>query len=140
MLGLAAGTRFFISIERLFISPNKFQKKIHLLSAIQFTITIYFLIILLFAITKVSFTNYIIPVLLFVGGFLGGIHFPMAVEIAGESSAGILYGIDLFGASLGALITATILIPILGILSTSLIFILWNLIVSLGLFQIRVPD
>ncbi|MEO0126481.1 MAG: hypothetical protein ABIL44_01870 [candidate division WOR-3 bacterium] len=140
MLGLAAGTLFFIWIEKLFIVKNKLQKKIHLLSAIQFTIAIYFLIILLFAITKMSFTNYIIAVLIFVGGFLGGLHFPVALDIAGESSAGILYGVDLFGASLGALVTAIIFIPVLGILNTSLIFILWNLIVSLGLFQTRVPD
>lgn len=56
-----------------------------------------------------------------VAGFIGGLQFPLANKIClGQKgyvakTAGLLYGIDLLGACLGALLTSAILIPIIGI-------------------------
>ncbi len=135
MLGLAMGTLFFIKM-RIFRKIDTLQKKLNFLSTIQITIGIYFLIIFICTFTKVEFINYIIAILLLAGGFLNGLHFPLVIDIFFEKKSGILYGIDLLGASFGALITALIFIPILGILYTSVLFIILNFIVGLGLFQL----
>lgn len=56
-----------------------------------------------------------------VAGFIGGLQFPLANKISlGQKGhigkiAGLLYGVDLLGACLGALLTSTVLIPIIGI-------------------------
>ncbi|MEO0095143.1 MAG: methyltransferase [candidate division WOR-3 bacterium] len=137
MLGLALGTLWFINIEKCDKLLNTSQKKMCWLSTIQFFLGIYLTVIILLASTKIFCTNYAIALLILLGGFLGGIHFPLSLEIVGSRNAGILYGIDLFGASLSAIITAIIFIPILGIINTLLIFIMGNLIVSLGIFKNR---
>jgi len=68
-----------------------------------------------------SWTFTMIP---FFAGFIGGYQFPLANRIilaAGGSparTAGFLYGFDLAGSSLGAILTSAFLIPILGIYST----------------------
>jgi len=61
-----------------------------------------------------------------VAGFIGGLQFPLANKIClGErkqigKTAGLIYGLDLLGSCAGALLTATLLIPILGIFNTCL--------------------
>ncbi len=56
-----------------------------------------------------------------VAGFIGGLQFPIANKIClGQKGhigkiAGFLYGVDLLGACLGALLTSAVLIPIIGI-------------------------
>jgi len=140
MLGLATGTLFSLRIIKSFQSPVPSRNNLHMLSAIQCAIGTYFLIILLFALARVCFANYIIAFLLCIGGFLVGMYFPLAIEVAGESNAAIIYGTDLFGASFGALITTMLFIPILGIPNTSLIFILWNFIVGFGLLSLIPVD
>jgi len=59
-----------------------------------------------------------------IAGFMGGMQYPLAVfiqkEILGQDGeitvlAGLTYSADVFGAMLGALLTATILVPLLGI-------------------------
>ncbi len=137
MFGLASGTLFSIRIIKSFQSSALSRKNLCMLSATQCAIGIYFLIILLFALTNGSYANYIIALLVFIGGFLVGMYFPLAIKIAGEPKAAILYGTDLFGASFGALITTILFIPILGIPNTSLIFILWNFVVGFGLFKVH---
>jgi len=63
----------------------------------------------------------IFPLLIFIFGVVGGMQFPLASKIAfGKKEdvgrvAGLLYGIDLIGGMIGALLIAAILIPILGI-------------------------
>jgi predicted membrane-bound spermidine synthase len=77
--------------------------------------------------------NIIVPVLMFFGGFLGGLHFPLSVRILARKKAGIVYAVDLFGSSLGALITSVIFIPILGIVFTLFLFIALNFLIAIGL-------
>jgi len=60
----------------------------------------------------------------FVSGFLGGVHFGLAVLVTsavGRSSeriGGILYALDLAGAAMGALIASFLVLPIFGIIHT----------------------
>lgn len=62
-----------------------------------------------------------------IAGFIGGFQFPLANKIYPVNEkkeigrvAGLSYGLDLLGASLGAFLTAIFLIPILGIPKTCL--------------------
>ncbi|MGB9721307.1 MAG: hypothetical protein ACPL28_07520 [bacterium] len=130
MLGLASGTFSYMKIRsaHLILIANT-----HCLSNIQFFIGLYFLVILLIAVAKLPGVNYFIASLTFLGGFLGGFHFPLTIEILGNERAGIIYGVDLLGASLSAIITAIIFIPIIGIIYTLLVFVLLNILVSIGL-------
>lgn len=140
MLGLTCGTFIYIRFKKKlfedYSSPLKgegMSENFRTLPLIQLSIAFYFLIILFMSITKISGANYATGVLIFMGGFLGGLHFPLSVEILSSKKAGVLYGIDLLGSSFGAIITTVILIPILGILYTVLIFITLNILVSIGL-------
>ena len=62
-----------------------------------------------------------------IAGFLGGVQFPLAARILFAESggtgkvAGYLYGVDLLGSCLGAVLASTILIPILGIVGTCML-------------------
>ena len=65
--------------------------------------------------------NLIFPLLMFLTGVIGGLQFPIANKIIlGKKSgvgevAGGLYGTDLIGGMLGALLAVSILIPVIGI-------------------------
>lgn len=127
MLGLASGTLYYLK------SQHFSRNLITMLSNIEFVISLYFTMIILLSMIRLPVANIIIPILIFIGGFLGGLHFPVSVKILGKEKAGIIYSVDLLGSSLGALVTAVILIPILGIVFTLFIFILLNLLVGIGL-------
>jgi spermidine synthase len=75
--------------------------------------------------TALSVTSDIIfPAIPVVAGFLGGFQFPLAGKIymdekAGPGRAGgFLYGADLSGACLGALLSGAVFIPLAGIVNT----------------------
>jgi spermidine synthase len=53
----------------------------------------------------------------FAAGFVGGLQFPLAAALhsARNASAGTLYGLDLFGACLGALAVSSVLVPTFGL-------------------------
>lgn len=83
----------------------------------------------------------VLPVL---SGFIGGFQYPLAAQsissyqkhISPSHSEGILYAVDTFGASLGAIFVAIVLIPTLGITSVAIMcsclsfFVLIWLVVS----------
>jgi spermidine synthase len=61
------------------------------------------------------------PMLALVAGELGGAEFPLAVALTRGTPgrvAGLLYGADLVGGCLGAVVTSTLLIPVLGLPAT----------------------
>ncbi len=72
-----------------------------------------------------------------IAGFIGGLQFPLANKIClGRGGyigkvAGHLYGVDLLGACLGALLTSAVLIPIIGINNTCYLTSLMNALVLL---------
>ncbi|MFQ6003379.1 MAG: hypothetical protein ACE5KJ_06490, partial [Candidatus Zixiibacteriota bacterium] len=69
-----------------------------------------------------------------IAGFIGGFQFPLASKICLEGgekvgrTAGLLYGVDLLGSCLGALLASAILIPILGIISTLILVAILNFV------------
>lgn len=78
-----------------------------------------------------------------IAGFIGGFQFPLASKICLEEdgkevgrTAGLLYGVDLLGSCLGALLASTILIPIVGITSTLILVAILNFLI---LILILVP-
>ncbi len=127
MLGLALGTLFYMSSYWFRKSTTK------LLSNVEFIMGLYFAIIILILFLKLPSANIIIPILIFFGGFMGGLHFPLSVAILKRKKAGIVYGVDLIGSSIGALITSIIFIPILGIIFTLFIFVVLNVLIAIGL-------
>ncbi len=83
-------------------------------------------------------SNIVFPFLPVIAGAIGGVQFPLANRIylasgkeTGRVSA-LSYGVDLFGACLGALLAASFLVPVLGILQTCMLVGLINAVV-LGL-------
>jgi spermidine synthase len=71
------------------------------------------------------------PVLALFSGVMGGCQFTMAGKVfhAGrEKGAGALYGIDLMGSVLGALLLSTFLVPVYGFFKTSLVIVAVNLV------------
>ena len=76
--------------------------------------------------------NVVFPFLPVIAGIIGGVQFPLANRIYLESEdemgrvAGLSYGLDLFGACIGAFIAAAFLIPVLGIFGTCLLVALIN--------------
>ena len=81
----------------------------------------------------------VFAVLALIFGFLGGIHFSLAVRVlagatvASEKIGGGLYGLDLLGAAGGALIASLFLIPLYGILTTIDVFAAFTGIGALAL-------
>jgi len=88
-------------------------------------------------------SNIVFTLLPVISGFMGGVLFPVAnkIYIGKEEgvgrSAGLSYGMDLFGSCLGALLAGTFLIPVLGIPKACLAAALLNLAVILPLVLSR---
>ena len=79
-------------------------------------------------------SNIVLPFLPIIAGFIGGFQFPLANRLYLQSreglvrAAGLIYGLDLFGSCLGALLVSIFLLPILGILRVCLLVALLNLV------------
>jgi spermidine synthase len=109
---------------------------------IEFLIFVFSLILPLILIFLSSFENmflislssiFIFPLLMIIIASLVGMEFPLASKLHLrkkniEHTAGVLYGSDLFGACVGALITSTLLIPIIGIINVCILTGILNLI------------
>jgi len=71
------------------------------------------------------------PVVALVSGLLGGYQFPLASRVffAGETvrSPGMLYGLDLLGACVGAVVLSAFLFPVYGFLRSALLMAVVNL-------------
>jgi len=83
--------------------------------------------------------NVIFPALPAVAGFIGGLQFPLGNRIclnarhgAGRTG-GLTYGVDLLGASLGAVIVSAFMIPCLGVFQTCAAVGLLNASALLGI-------
>ncbi len=127
MLGLACGTLYYLKSQA--IRANALRA----LTYLEFLVAVYFGCIIVLSLVMIPGTQIIIPVLIFGGGFFGGLHFPLSVEVLKQEKAGYVYSTDLIGSSLGALLTAVILVPILGIAYALIIFAVLNLLVGTGL-------
>jgi spermidine synthase len=127
MLGLACGTLYYLK------SPAIRENAIRTLAWLEVLVAAYFGLIIILTFIMVPGTQIIIPVLIFGGGVFGGLHFPLSVKALTRQSAGYVYSTDLIGSSIGALLTAVILVPIVGIVYALVIFAILNLLVGIGL-------
>ena len=77
------------------------------------------------------------PFMAVLSGTLGGYEFAVATEIfftdpeTSQGSMGVLYGVDLFGACLGALLVSAFLVPLFGFWKTAQIIAIANLVAAL---------
>jgi spermidine synthase len=120
MAGLALGSSGSNQLlTRCSSSSNKRTKKI--LIAVQIAIIIYSGLFPLLISSPIRTPTLVFPLLALLAGFLTGMAFPLALALARGSpsqAAGTLYGSDLVGGCLGALIGAGLFIPVLGIPQT----------------------
>jgi predicted membrane-bound spermidine synthase len=99
----------------------------------------------LFPPSLASATERVFPFLTLVAGFLGGVHFPLAnkVYLKGRKEVGriggLIYGIDLAGSAIGALVISVILVPIAGVAQGIALIVVVNLsaILCLGMAALR---
>jgi predicted membrane-bound spermidine synthase len=66
------------------------------------------------------------PLLAGIAGVLTGAVFPLAAALSGSGDQGgrvasLLYGADLMGGCVGALVTSAVLVPVLGVVQTCLV-------------------
>ncbi len=140
MIGLTLGSWF--SLKAIKTMKARFRNFI----LFQIILTCYPLIIaaVLFLLSQNTLSAFFIQIiflLLIVGvGLIGGYQFPLAnylifnAQQRIERSGGMLYASDLFGSVIGALITSTVLIPILGLVYTGIGFSMINLAILFVLF------
>jgi spermidine synthase len=120
MAGLAAGG---------YLTNNYFDR-LGAPKRLMGTVFIVFAVLLLLFIACVSYLTlpvWLFPLFSLLFGSLVGLYFPLAVR-AGETPgrgvgglAGLLYGADLFGGALAAVLATIFFIPVLGIVLTALI-------------------
>lgn len=107
------------------------------------------LMLALVALSKVTFlaqrpviANVAFSLMTLTAGVVGGLQFPLAAKLhpASSESTGVtaatLYGMDLFGACAGALLSSALIIPVMGIPRTCLVVLGLN-VISLILLILR---
>ncbi len=130
MAGLAIGT----AITHRYVA-NKANT--NTLAAVQFAIAALACLIAVLlpraaAIESAAIVFMLFSVLTFVSGLLNGLDFPLAAECfmalnrQAERSAGTVYGIELFGACLGAIVASAVVAPIMGIIACCLLAAIVN--------------
>jgi len=133
MFGLILGT--------IWIKKRLKEERIDfkLLIKTQISILLYPLILILtiFIFRDYKFSSigeFLIPLLPFIPGFIGGIQFPLASFFVGKKlknknqAGGFNYAYDLFGSCLGSILISLIFIPFLGIINSIFFVFLLNLI------------
>jgi spermidine synthase len=117
-LGGAAGQRVAVSGQQLAGSGWGGRRA---LVAVQLGVAIYSGVFPLVLSLPISTPTLLFPLLALVAGALTGTAFPLAVALMRGSparAAGALYGADLVGGCLGALLGAVLFVPLLGIPQT----------------------
>jgi len=78
-----------------------------------------------------------------IAGFIGGLQYPLATQLIRinrnkspvSQTGSFLYALDVFGATLGAILTATIFIPLLGVTQVAMFCCILNAVVLVLLFR-----
>jgi spermidine synthase len=87
-----------------------------------------------------SFTEPFFYLLTAAAGLAGGYQFPVADSVyrdqsgSGEKNIGIIYSVDLAGSAVGALVTASLIAPVLGMYPALIFLTVINIIAATGLF------
>jgi spermidine synthase len=125
MSGLVLGSALAVRVLKTAENPiNIYRLSQFLLAVYSFLLPFIFFLISLFC-RGGGFASdagkAILSILPGLAGLAGGLQFPLATKIcmgrrtSGARIAGLLYGVDLFGACAGALFTSAVIIPLLGI-------------------------
>jgi len=142
MTGMALGSRWRLRSSRAPASPAAMMKLAGLQVVAAFSpVVVYFFLTSLAEITgpgRLAFASEILfPVIALMSGLLGGYEFALASEIffadaqAPQASMGMLYGVDLIGSCLGALLLSALLLPVFGFLKAALFIAAVNLVPAL---------
>ena len=142
MVGLAAGS--FWASRRPPSDPYRFLVKV------QVMVCLYPLLLMgvlyFYSGASEEFLRLSEPVFGFlpvVAGFMGGLQYPYANRVFPDRFddtarvAGLTYGVDLLGSCLGALLTASLFLPVLGLYRTCLGVVIINVLALVGLIAFR---
>ncbi|HEX55410.1 MAG: hypothetical protein DRO90_01805 [Candidatus Altiarchaeales archaeon] len=146
MMGLAVGGSLMNRLMNRYM--RRMKNPVNMLVGIEFLIVLYslFIPITFIEISQYAISQYadtIFPILMLIAGSLVGLEFPLASEIYLErnkeigKTAGVIYGSDLFGAFLGSLLSASLLIPLMGIINVCILVAILNFVsgIALGIFK-----
>ena len=120
MAGLIIGGTTSNRLVRRKIAPSPSQIK-RVLVGVLMAVLVYSALFPLLLTRTIPYPELVFPILAFLAGQLTGMAFPLAVTLSQGSPArvtGRLYGADLVGGCLGALLGAVFFIPLLGIPQT----------------------
>ena len=138
MVGLALGTLFLPRI----LTPTMRRYHVFQLIIAALAIIIPFLIqYLSFSGSPEIFTIIIVNLLSLATGFLIGFQFNQAAQLQESTiakAASSSYSIDLLGSTIGSMITALILVPLLGVVETCMIIAALNIMISFSIMSKRI--
>ncbi len=139
MAGLAAGSFLSSRAVESGTSDTSLLAKVQAFMALIPILWIVVLFIPQHAVINRSFVEMLFFVLPCMAGAAGGYQFPLADALYRQNDRkgneqGTLYGADLFGSSLGAMLTGTLLIPGLGMIPTLVFLSCLNLLMSTALY------
>ncbi|NIM92131.1 MAG: hypothetical protein GTO18_00235 [Anaerolineales bacterium] len=129
MAGLALGGVIGNRVLTLWKNSPQKSTKITFI-VVQGIVVIFIGLILLLLTLNTPIPAFVFPVLALSTGIFGGLVFPLAVAlypIEAKHGVGVIYGTDLVGGCLGALMSAVILVPLLGIPQTCVAIVLLGL-------------
>ena len=143
MLGLAIGAYY----ANLTIKKRRRKDMVKIeLSIFLFSLSLPFVLLFLSSLKNEAFVSLSslisFPILTLIISALVGFEFPIASKLHTrkkeiEHTAGVLYASDLIGATIGALITSTFLIPILGVINTCVLVGITNLVSGVVVWKTR---
>ncbi len=141
MGGLAIGGFFSLKIIDDKSKSFSWLKRIQLIISLLPVLIIISFYILSGVDKLFHFTEIYLTILIIISGFLGGCHFQLANSLymkrGSEKNFGIIYSADLFGASIGALLISSFIIPMSGIFVCCIYLFILNIIALLLLIFVR---
>jgi spermidine synthase len=127
MAGLALGAASGNRLLGTWPPETSKRRARRVLIGVQLALAIYSGVLMLFLRLSLPAPTLVFPLLALLAGALGGVAFPLALALirirrsrrgSAGRGAGMLYGADLVGGCLGALLGAVLLIPVFGIPQT----------------------
>lgn len=142
MAGLATGGYFGIKIIEKNLYP---VKQLFSLQTAMILIPMAWMVLIFqqHHIADKTLTEIIFYLMIAFSGIFGGIQYPIADFLfrksfeKNENSLGTIYGIDLAGSSLGALVTASLFIPAAGMFQTLIFLSVLNVPALIGLYVMK---
>ena len=126
MVGLSIGSALMTHIIDRLTRVYRWYCGIQISYFLYPLLILFFLIVIEINLWPAIAVECLFTLLAVLAGLMGGIQFPVATKLflpsnrKWKSRAGLLYGLDLTGAALGAILASSYLVPLYGILSTLL--------------------